>query len=227
MEVDMSTQHHEFARQPQTQIRAAAGLGALALALLLAPACGGDSKTKDPTGGTGGVASDGAAGTGGVGAGGAGGAGGRTDASTNGGMASVKFCNELESGMMSIDLFVEIGQPVVRLTAASGKCSTMKGATCATIPANKDTSVSLFYSSMRLSSGTIDITGGTEIVLIATLTDDPQPQPTLIGGVLNAGVTCANFDLEEVTDGGAPNDGAGSADGGAKPVDGAVVPPKI
>jgi hypothetical protein len=160
------------------------------LALTLAACTGSASGTK--AGGSGG------------GGGGAGGSTGKdggglqikqdAGAPPTGAGTPIKFCNALAlEGNMNLRLILNIGEPAVKLTADSGGCSTMPGTACQTIPPGDHAVVVTDDAGEMIFSGMATIGAGEQWMVLATL-DRMTMQPTLLGGALKAGYTCATID---------------------------------
>jgi len=187
--------------------RAALTLILSALALV---ACDGGSKNSTKTGGSGG----GAGGSGGKDGGGltqpdAGGGGGATGAGT-----PIKFCNALAlQGNQNLRLTLKLGEEPLLLSADSGGCSTAPGATCKTITPGIVKVVLADDADMPIAEGTVTIGAGEEWMVLATL-DRMTMEPTVVGGALKAGYTCATLNPFMPPDGGTPNPPVGDAGAG-------------
>ena len=126
---------------------------------------------------------------------------------TAGGTASAKFCNGLRSASGSIEFVLQVGNPPVTFTAASGSCSPPAGQACSAVQAGDAIPVSLSLNGMTIGQGQFMIPAGQDVVFEPELTPNTNGGQSLdlVGSVYQPG-TCPNIDLVDIGDGGAPPD---------------------
>ena len=104
--------------------------------------------------------------------------------------AGAKFCNNLVSQRGPLTLGLEIGSPPVKLSAATGKCSAEKGATCAGITAGF-IPWKLVYNGKTVRTGASEVMAGEEWIFVADL--DRASMPDVFEDVLERG-DCKDYD---------------------------------
>lgn len=124
------------------------------------------------------------------------------------GASTAKFCNALRlRDNMPIDFTLEIGNPPVRFTAASGTCTPASGTACTGIQSGT-VPYRLVFMGSALEEGTIDIAAGEELFVWTTL--DATNIPTIQGGILVPEAKCGTLQYTDIPgvapppDGGAP-----------------------
>ncbi len=135
--------------------------------------------TSAGTGGSGGEAGSGGQTTGG---------GGSTGTSSD--SANVKFCNQLSaSGGESLTLTLSVNG--TKISATSSNCEPV--GYCLAVPAGAATPFVLMNGSTTLSSGTIDLTAGTELLIRAILDSSSSPtfESNRAGGICSGGTGTA------------------------------------
>jgi hypothetical protein len=124
-----------------------------------------------------------------IGTGGSGGSGGGSTG-TSSGSASIKFCNQLTSSSgQSLTLTLNING--TKISTNSGNCEPV--GSCFSVPAGTATPFSLMNGSTTLSSGTIDLTDGIELLIRATLDSSSSPtfESNRAGGICSGGTGTA------------------------------------
>jgi hypothetical protein len=124
--------------------------------------------------------------------------GGKGDSAGGGGPvggSAIKFCNALaREGNANLRLILKVGDPPVELIADSGGCSTTANAACKTVAPGMALMVNITDDmDMPFATGMIDIAADKQYVMVATL-DDTTGKPTVEGGSLKPGFSCAMFD---------------------------------
>lgn len=119
---------------------------------------------------------------------------------------SAKFCNGLvNNDGSSVEIALEVGNPPVRMVAASGKCSTDLMKACVGLPAGR-LALAMLVQGETVALSAIELAKGDQWLFIADA--DPMSGPGLSGGKLKPELTCANVD---------PFSGAPAPDGGSTP----------
>lgn len=118
-----------------------------------------------------------------------------------------KFCNTLMNADGSLfEQTLEIGNPPIKLTAQSGKCSTSVGQMCVALPTGRVV-LALVEGGMTVATGAFEILPGTRYLFVTTV-NPMTMQEGLTGGALRPEFTCENAN---------PFENVGQADGGAPP----------
>ena len=116
-----------------------------------------------------------------------------------------KFCNLLTNADgSSFELTLEIGNPPVKLTAASGKCSTDAGKVCKALPSGR-VIWALFEAGQMLGLGALQLEKGQKWLFLASL--NQAMAAGLQGGQIKPEFTCEAVDpfaLGPAPDGGTP-----------------------
>jgi hypothetical protein len=120
------------------------------LGLCLTSSCPGLCDSGDTTGNNGGEA----------------GSGGSTA-----GVAKIKFCHALTSSSQSVTYTINVNG--TKVSATSGNCAPVNS--CLAVPAGKGSPVTLTSGTATLSTGTIDITPGMELLIRAELDSNSNP----------------------------------------------------
>jgi len=124
--------------------------------------------------------------------------------------ATIKFCNALAlEGNMNLRLIMKVGEPPVELVADSGACSTPVNAACKPIPVGMHQVMVTDDKGEGFAMGSMTVMAGQQVIMVATL--DDMSKPTVEGGALKAGFTCAMFN---------PFEAVPPGDGGSTPTPG-------
>lgn len=136
--------------------------------------------------------------------------GGSADTGGTASGATIKFCNALAlEGNMNLRLIMKVGEPPVELVADSGNCSTPVGSACKPIPVGMHQVMVTDDKGEGFAMGSMTVMAGQQVIMVATL--DDMSKPTVEGGALKAGFTCAMFD---------PFEAVPPGDGGSTPTPG-------
>lgn len=102
---------------------------------------------------------------------------------------NIKFCQSLSSSSQSLTLTLNVNG--TKISSTTGNCEPVDS--CLAVPAGTATPISLMNGSTTLSSGTINLIAGTELLIRATL--DSSSSPTLesnrAGGICSGGTGTA------------------------------------